>query len=332
MITDSDFIKLPYTPDLAEGGAAYALRSLPYLYYRTQESAAAQLRHIATGFSIELAFRRHLGILGVPFDVKGAAPFTDPARYDVTLGGHRCDVQAFLISHKDQITQIRREPGVLLKAPALIPSDRHAGEGHGAHDLYLFAFLEALVASSAREAEKALKAGQPACMIICMPSAWVRPRGWNPIGPLVLKSDSDEPVTIELSGQGADRNPLTCRVELPPRTRVEIAEAFFSLSAVHSEGPVNVRIGIHSPALKETQLVQPHEWRNIWVYGMEILLPGYITRREFSEKAKQVLPGTRVFQYEQTRAKNLAVAVQELHPLEDLFERTKEWHRERQRG
>ena len=34
MISASDIIRLPYTPDLTEGGIAYACRSLNYTYNR----------------------------------------------------------------------------------------------------------------------------------------------------------------------------------------------------------------------------------------------------------------------------------------------------------
>jgi len=34
MLTASDLIRLPFPPDLTEGGIAYAVRSLPYTYNR----------------------------------------------------------------------------------------------------------------------------------------------------------------------------------------------------------------------------------------------------------------------------------------------------------
>lgn len=100
MITISDFLRIPYTPDLTEGGIAYAGRSLPHTYDRMGGSPFDRLRHIVAGVAVELAFRRHLTQQNIPFDIKGAAPFTDPDRYDVSLGGHRCDIKSFLISHR----------------------------------------------------------------------------------------------------------------------------------------------------------------------------------------------------------------------------------------
>ena len=87
MLTASDLIRLPYTPDLTEGGIEYALRSLSYTYDRMGGSPYERLRRIVAGVAVELAFRRYLSQQNIPFDVKGATPFTDPDRYDVALGG-----------------------------------------------------------------------------------------------------------------------------------------------------------------------------------------------------------------------------------------------------
>jgi hypothetical protein len=58
---------------------------------------------------------------------------------------------------------------------------------------------------------------------------------------------------------------------------------------------------------------------------MDILLVGYMTREEFSHRASFVQAGARVFQYDQTHVKNLAVPVSDLKPLSELFEQVREW-------
>jgi len=93
---------------------------------------------------VELAFLHTLTARGIPFDVRSATPFTEPDRYDVSLGGHRCDIKSFLITHRLQISTIRHDPSLLLQAPALIPSDQFAAQTHTAQDLYLFGFLSTL--------------------------------------------------------------------------------------------------------------------------------------------------------------------------------------------
>jgi len=323
MITASDLIHLPYTRDLTEGGIAYALRSLPYIYNRVRSSPYDSLRRVVASAAVQLAFRRYLSEQNIPFEVKGAAPFTEHDRYDVSLGGRRCDLQPFLISHLDQISEMQRNPQVLLKAPALVASDQHAGDIHSQFDLYLFAFLSGLITTSANELQKVIEAKQPHYLIHVMPGPWNRPMKWNPLGTLVLKSESEETQTLEIGGQDEGREMRSCRVELPPRTRLEIQNGFFSLSYVYSKSKLDARIGIRSPAYKETYLIGAQDWGNIWIYGMDILLAGYITRDEFSRRASFIQTGSRIFQYSATHVKNLAVPVSDLKPLSELFERIK---------
>jgi len=321
MINTADILHLPYTRDLTEGGIAYALRSLPYLYNRTRGSLYDPLRRVVTGAAVQLAFRHHLSERNIPFEVKGAVPFTEHDRYDVSLGGRRCDIQSFLISQRDQISAMRRNPQMLLRAPALVPSDQHAGEGHTQFDLYLFAFLPGLVTTSANELQKVIEAKQPYYLIHVMPDAWNRPMQWNPLGRLVLKSESEETQTLEIGGQDEGREMRSCIVELPPRTRLEIQNGFFSISYVHIHSSPNARIGIYSPTRRETYLIGAQDWGNLWIYGMDVWLAGYITRDEFSRRASFLQAGSRVFQYRATHVKNLAVPVSELKPLVELFER-----------
>jgi len=323
MLSAADLIHLPYTRDLTEGGIAYALRSLPYTYSRVHNSAYDPLRRAVAGAAVQLAFRHYLSGHNIPFEVKGAAPFTEHERYDVTLGRRRCDIQSFLISQPEQISEMQHDPQALLKAPALVASDQHAGDIHSPFDLYLFAFLTGHITTSLHELQKTIEADQPHYLVHVMPEIWNRPRTWNPLGRLVLKSESEATQILEIGGQTEGREMQSCRVELPPQTRVEIRNGFFSLSYIHTKHSPTARIGIRSAAHKEAYLIGAQEWGNIWVYGMDIWLAGYIAREEFSRRASFVQTGSRVFQYPATHVKNLAVPVSDLKPLSELFERAK---------
>ncbi len=326
MLFPSDLIRLPYTADLTEGGIAYALLSLPHKNFSYD-----QLRRTVAGTIVELAFRRYLSQQDIPFDVTAATPFTDPARHDVSLGGHRCDIQSFLISHRDQIAEIRRGPCVLLKASALVPSDQHASNGHSDNDLYLFAFLSGLIAASQSDLKKVSETNQPHYLIHVLPEKWRKPFNWNPLGALVLKSESDSEMLIEISGQDSGRGILTRQVNLPPKTRVTVDDPFYSVTAVHVKNIPSARLGIHFAAHKETHVVSPLDWGNIWVYGINIMLTGFISRGEFRQRAKLLAPNSRTFQYDHTKTKNLAVPVSELSPLPDLFTRVREWETQKKR-
>ena len=327
MISSSNLIHLPYTRDLTEGGIAYAVRSLSYTYNRMGGNPYDRLRRIVAGVAVELAFRRYLAEQNIPFDVQGATPFTDPNQYDVSLGGRRCDIKSFLITYREQIAEMKRNPQVVLNAPALVPSDQNAAEGRSDKDIYLFVFLSGLIAASQSDLQKVLHTNQPHYLIHAMPEAWTRPAQWNPLGELVLKSDSAETQVVEIGGQDERREMRTSVLEIPPRTRVKFDDGFFSLAYVHIKSQPNARIGIHSPTRQETYIISEMDWGNIWVYGTDILLAGYLTREEFNRGARAILPGARVFQYDRTRTKNLAVNVSELKPLADLFERVREWNR-----
>ena len=320
MLPPSDLLRLPYTPDLTEGGIAYALLSLPYA-----NLSYDRIRRTVAGAIVELAFRRYLSQQDIPFDITAATPFSDPTRHDVSLGGHRCDIKSFLISHRDQIAEMRRDPGVLLKAPALVPSDYHANIGNSDNDLYLFAFFSGVIAASQSDLKKVLETNQLHYLIHVMPEKWLKPFNWNPLGPLVLKSESDGEMLVEINGQDSGHGSLTRLVNLLPKTRLTVDDPFYSVTAIHIKNIPSARFGIHSPACKETHLISPLDWGNIWVYGMDIILTGFISRGEFRQHAKLLPPNSRTFQYDRTKTKNLAVPVSELSPLPDLFARVREW-------
>ena len=319
MLTSSDLLRLPYTPDLTEGGIAYALRSLTHSFDRTGSSPYDRLRRLAAHAAVELAFRRYLSQQNIPFEVKAAAPFTDHERYDVALSGRRCDIKSYLISRHRQIEDMRRNPAVLLNAEALVPSDQHAGDGHSPNDLYLFAFLCGLLAASQADLKRIVAINQPHYLVHAMPKEWRQPLHWNPLGALTLKSESEQELLIEISGQDQDRELKRCAISLPPKTRVVVPESFYSLTSLHIRRLTDARVGIHCEAIKAPHIISPMEWGNIWVYGMEIFLAGYLSHGEFSQRANPLLPNSKVFQYEHTRVKNLSLPISSLKPMQNLF-------------
>jgi hypothetical protein len=325
MISIPDFIKLPYTPDLTEGGIAYAVRSLPHSHEHMGGSLYSRLRRIVGSVAVELAFRRALSERSIPFEVKSAAPFSDPDHYDVSLGGHRCDIKTFIMSKRTQISTTRRDPGMVLQAPAMVPSDQFAAENHSDQDIYLFAFLFGLTTNSPEEIRKAVDAGQRIHLVHPFQVDWLRPQAWVSLGQLAIKSECPFPVNVEIGGQDAERNFITETIHLEPLTRSHALNDYYSLAYIHIDRIPEARLGIHSPTRSETYIIQPHEWGNVWIYGMETWLTGYITHDEFRRKASAIFAGSRVFQYSKTQTKNLCVPVADLRPLSELFERVKEW-------
>ena len=319
MLSSSDFLHLPYTPDLTEAGIAYALRSLAYSYERDGRSPYGRLRRLVANVAVELAFRRYLTQEHVSYEVKASTPFTDRERFDVVLNGHRCDLKPFLISHREQILQIRKNPAVLLDAQALVPSDSHAGDGHSYNDIYLFAFMNGLVAASQADLQKAIEKNQPHYLVY-VPSMLLRkPMHWKPLGRLTLRSESAEELIVEVNGQDEAREMKREVISLSPGVNVKLHEVFYSITSLHVRRVPEARIRIHCDALNETLVIAPHDWSNIWVYGMDIFMVGYATYEEMSQRATLLLPNSRTFQYERTHVKNLSLLVSKLKPIHKLW-------------
>jgi hypothetical protein len=320
-----DLIEIPYTPDLTQAGLAYACRSLPHTFNRMGGSTADRLRRIVAGVAVELALRRYLAAQEVPFDTLGATPFTDPDHYDLALGGRRCDIKSFQFFEKDQIRRVRRDPQRLLQAAALAPADQVASEHWSDHDLYLFAFVTALVTRTRAELQRAVEAGQPVYYFQAFPADWTQPRAWRSLGSLQAESEAFTSLSLEAGGQTAGRAFEVEALLLPPRAGARLLTDFYSLAYLHADQVPSGRVSVSSRARAKAALFAPRDWENIWVYGMEIYLAGYITRGEFRQRAARLPAGSRVLQYARTRVDNYHLPVHALHPLGDLFQRVKAW-------
>ncbi len=325
MITTSDFITTPYTPDMAQAGIAYARNSWHYTYDRMSSPPLEQMRRIVAGVAVELAFRRYLAQENIPYDNLGSTPFTDPDRYDIAFGGRRCDIKSFLLIRKKQISQIRKNPGQLTDAQALVPTKQIASSRLGDEDLYVFAFLTALLSPNRPAIEKALQADQPIYLIHPLPKKWAKPQKWVSLGTLALKSDASEDLKIELGGLDGEHKKCAEQIVLNPGQRKTAQGDFHALHYLHIPDLIDGRVGVYSPALDETHIINRLEWGNIWVYGMEVIFTGYMPRGEFHQRAKHLPTGSRVLQYPRTSTPNLALPIAELYPLKELFGQAKAW-------
>ena len=325
MLTTNDFITIPYTPDMTQGGIAYACKSLAYTYNRMRSTPFKRLQRIVAGVAVELAFRRYLSQNDIPHENLGATPFTDPDRYDISIGGRRCDIKSYLIIHKNQISGIRRDPTQLLEAQALVPEDQIAASHLNDKDLYIFAFTTALLTPNKDALQKACAANLPIFMIHALPKAWSRPEKWIPLGTLALKSDCSSLIKVELGGLGPDHMAISEHKKLQPGIRLTAEMDFHTLHYVHTPDLPDGAVGIHSPVLEETLIIGALDWGNIWVYGMEIIFTGYTTRGDYRKRAQKIPAGSRVFQYPRTSTPNYALPIAELHPLGKLFEKARSW-------
>jgi hypothetical protein len=325
----SDLIHIPYTPDLTESGITYACRSLAHSYHPKGSLPIDRMRRIVADTAVELAFRHYLGSQEIPFHVNVAIPFTDPDHHDVSLGGHRCKLISAHISQRRQIIPLRADPGRLLQSQTLIPMEQFAAEGQKPDEIQLFAFLLGVVATSREDTIKATAAGQPVFLLHPLPDEWAQPKTWVPLAPLALKSECANPVIVEAGGMDAERNFLTVKMELPPRKRVLVEQDFHSLAYIHVQEQPDARLGIHSPACGSAYIIPPHAWGNVWIYGMDIWLAGWLTHEEFRRKANILNSGQTPRMYIRPHTKTLSVPVRELNPCSPLFRRVKAWEAEK---
>jgi hypothetical protein len=319
MLSASSLLRLPYDASLTLAGIEYAKKSLHYTYNRMRLKLDARLRKIVAGVAVELAFQRWLDANAVPYDRLGLTAFTEKDKYDLALGGRRCDLKSFFVTDRDKITLMRRDPAILLDATALVPDDQFRGESLGENDFYLFGFLAGLETRRAEDLEKAARADQPLYLLYTLnESAWLGEPTWRSLGRLALKANTRGSLEVEIGGQDEKRAALVERLWLEPRTRAETQNEFYSLLYVHPTRQPKNTVGVRSNPLKDTRLIEPGDWANIWVYGIEIVLTGWMTKGDFRKQSQRLPSGSPVWQYPRTQTDNRALPVRELRPIEEL--------------
>ena len=320
MLTSSDLIQLPYSPDLSESGISYVCQDLRHAHAGGRNSSLEFLRNCVASVAVELAFRRYLVSERVPFVARADMPFSDPQHYDITLGGHRCKVISLLVNRRRQIEFLQKDPGRVFQSQARLPVEQFGAQAGRPEDLYLFAFLLGETAAGRQDVQKAFAAGRPVYLIHPLPAIWARPSQWSLLTKLALKSECEAPLSVEVGGQAGTREFMTVRLELPPRQRIEVEQTFYSLTYIHVGRPPEARLGLHSPVRGDAYLIQPHEWRNLHIQGEQILLAGWLTRAEFLRKARGLQAETTIPSDERMGRKNLEVPISELAPVGRLLE------------
>lgn len=320
MLTEADFLHLPFTPDLNDAGAAIGLGSASSDAAATDDDWCDALQRMVAHVAVGLALRRHLTGNRIPFKVTGGLPFSEPNQFDVTLGGHRCHIVVELVTDRADAAALRRRPSLLLDEPAAAPSASTALPGNPGSDVVIFAWCLGLLARSARDLKRASAAGQPCLLVHRMPTSWRKPRTWRPIGTLALKSESAQPVRLELIGADKDGQAVSTAVQLEGGHRIELQNRFFSIASVQLRQPAPGRLALRNLERGTTHVIGTRDFSNIWIYGVDIILTGYLASTEFrlpraASSARPDRPGPRN-----------AARVKDLKPLAPLFEQVKGWH------
>jgi hypothetical protein len=273
------------------------------------------MRRSIAATSAQLALRRYLALQGLPFGVSAPSTFAQHEAPNLKIGRRTWALKSFLISSQSQVEALAENPAFALQAPALVPSDRFAAEELRGDDVFVFALVNATFANPRPDAP-----GSRQHWVYPLAPAWRRPRSWAPITPLILKSEAKAALWLELGGEIGSGDFHQVKVRLATGERKVIDGSFHSLSYVCAPERPAGRLGIRSVARRETQLITHKDWQNVWLEGREICLLGWITRDEFSIRARAIRAGARVFQFAATKVKNLAVDVSSLKPMQRLVQ------------
>jgi hypothetical protein len=323
MLAEVDFITIPYSPDLSQAGIRRACQRLALEAQPESKDPLEAFIQCEYETALELAFQRYLQANEVPFERRASAPFTAPADTDLMLAGRRVVLRNFPITGKNQIRRLLHEPDFFLNAWARLPQAHGEVDPRHADDVYIFAFIAGLIAQQGREFKRALQAQQPVYLLHFLPDAWSRPANNHSLGRLILKSDCEQEISLELGGRDGKQQFHNEWISLPPRERVPTQAEFSSLAYLHAALLPERRLGVYSPVLDQLSIVGPESWFNSWIYGMRILLTGFIPRHEFQRKAYLVTQTEADLEME--TEPYLKLPITELYPLRALFEQARQW-------
>jgi hypothetical protein len=325
MLGRNDLIQFKCEKSIMQAGIEEASRAAAQPGRYPQINSFDRIRLRAADNMVELGFRRCLVRRGVPHQLSASPDFIGQHSYDVSLGGRRCIPVAQMICRRGLIRNLGQTPQQFLQRKVYLP-ERVAWEAYGDEDLYVFGFLTGLVTRSREAIKQAVVAGEPLHLLYRMPLEWSLPERWELLEALVLKTDLSKPVILTLHGQDGHQKYCTQQVELPGRKRIKIESEFFNVGALQINRLPKGPLGIHNPISNETLLAAPYQWGNVWVYGIRIVLAGYIRRRDFHRQAEranlaEALSANPCLENESL----LALPVSELNSLPGLFQKAAAW-------
>jgi hypothetical protein len=140
----------------------------------------------------------------------------------------------------------------------------------------------------------------------------------------MIESNQENSLALELGGININRQFQMERISLKPHTQLDLKQNFYTLSYIHTHNLPDDTISVHSSFLKENYLVEPYSWKNLWIYGMDMIIAGYVTRVEYQKNALRLSKHSR--NISSISSEDIfTLPIQSLHSIKDLFERAKSW-------
>jgi hypothetical protein len=325
MVSESDFVTIPFNHDMTLAGIKFTCQSFTSKRENLGKPYTKMLWGMIAKNVVKLGFKRYLDKTTVPYEMLRPTPFTDPDYYDIFIGGRRCDIHVIMITDKRQIRLIQAEPHLLLKAEALNPIDLLSGDEFFDEDILIFTVVTALVTPNRDTIEKANAAGQPLYMFNMLPSNWVNPVKWNSLGTILVESNQENTIQLEFGGINIHRQFQFESLSLKPYTQMDLKQNFYTLSYVYTPNLPDDTIRVNSSFLKETYLVEPYSWNNLWIYGMDIIIGGFVTRMEYQKNARYISKINRNINSVCDSKEIFTLPIQSLNPINDLFKLAKSW-------
>ena len=316
MLTLSDFVHIPYTPDLTETGNLYACRCLALDLVQASNLDLAPMRRLSAEIAAELSLRRYLAQEHIQFKSLDAGHFTHPDRNEITLGGRPCHVINALMRRKAHITRIKGNPAELLSAPASVPEAALASERWAYEDLLIFAFTQAVPKLARGASGKAQAEGRADYFIYVLPGSWRKASLKGASLDIAIQSASD--VTLELGGQTSNRDFERQELHLPSSQPAKTVQGLTRLAYISTRHAPTTTISIHDPRQQRTLHITPDRWGNLGVDGVEIILAGYIEVGEFRRRAYRLRSFVRPWEFDSITLPILSIRIQDLLPLPQL--------------
>ncbi len=318
MLEAADFITLPYTPDLNWAGIAYVCRMLAQPIWDARNPTYPQLRQVVAEKAATLALIRYLETRDVRFRIYNLAPFTDPNRSDIVIAGRRCEIRCSLSFQKTKTLTSAHTIGRLMKATALVPKDRIADENLGNEEIFIFSFVSAL-----RNNALSGRSNNYEYMLYKMPESWNRPQNRVPLGLVRISNNSHKKVALEVAGYNNNHELQIEKLEIRPQECGVSGKIFDHLIYLHPDHVPDGAVTVYSTSRDKPLTILPHQWGNIWVYGVHIILCGSITISEVRRRIQGVSGSERKKPRTGLNQQHFRITIRELHPLDELFSEAK---------
>lgn len=325
-VTAAEIQQLAFPEDLGLAGVEYAKRNQLPIRERFGALTLDILRAQAAEAAVELAFRRWLDRSGASYRVSVEVLPIESGWGTVIFGGRRCELEASVVETHNESARMLQSLDPLLNVQVSARRHTSMNAGQDGADLLVFGLVHVEVIRSREESVKMEMAGKPIQMAALLPDECLQPRGWASMGQIEIANRSDEDLILEAVGYDGSRQAMVEEIRVKGHGSVVLDGDFFTLGSLYRRtGPIE-KINIEIERYGKCFPIGRHQWGNVWIYGREVFLLGYMARREYDRAAK-VRPGVRHLPGSEIVSRGVRVG--ELRSMDELLARSRRWVKKR---